>query len=74
MGRINQKVWCALVVPALAAEEVASSQNLLLKHRQQVIMLGEGIKVDWDGPNMKSTNRPEAERFVRRHNRAGWRA
>jgi len=38
------------------------------------LRVGEGIKIDWDGPNMKSSNRPEAERFVRRHNRSGWNA
>jgi hypothetical protein len=36
------------------------------------LRLGEGVRMDWDGPNMKSTNLPDAERFVRRHNRAGW--
>lgn len=38
------------------------------------LRMGEGVRVDWDGPNMKSTNLPEADRFVRRHNRAGWEA
>lgn len=38
------------------------------------LRMGEGVRVDWDGPNMKSTNLPEAERFVRRKNRAGWEA
>lgn len=33
---------------------------------------GVGSKMDWDGPNMKSPNRPEADRFVKRQNRAGW--
>jgi hypothetical protein len=28
--------------------------------------------MEWDGPNMKSTNLPQAERFVRRKNRSGW--
>ncbi len=38
------------------------------------LRMGEGILVEWDGPNMKSTNLPEAERFVRRQNRPGWEA
>jgi len=33
---------------------------------------GVGHKLDWDGPNMRATNAPEAERFVRRQNRKGW--
>jgi len=38
------------------------------------LRMGEGIKMQWDGPNMKSTNLPGAEQFVRRHNRSGWEA
>ena len=34
--------------------------------------VGEGVRMEWDGPNMKSTNLPGAERFVRRKNRSGW--
>jgi len=33
---------------------------------------GVGHKLDWDGPNMKATNDPEAARFVKRQNRKGW--
>ena len=36
------------------------------------LRVGEGVRMEWDGPNMKSTNLPEAERFVRRQNRPGW--
>jgi len=36
--------------------------------------LGEGRRMEWDGPNMKSPNIPEAARFVQRENRAGWNA
>ena len=34
--------------------------------------VGIGKKMDWDGPNMKSPNCPEAAQYVRRQNRAGW--
>jgi hypothetical protein len=34
--------------------------------------VGEGVRMDWDGPNMKSTNVPEAAHFVSRQNRPGW--
>jgi hypothetical protein len=30
--------------------------------------------MDWDGPNMRSPNLPEAARFVKRDNRHGWSA
>lgn len=33
---------------------------------------GVGHKLDWDGPNMRATNDPEAARFVKRKNRKGW--
>ena len=36
------------------------------------LRVGEGKRMDWDGPNMRSTNLKEAEQFVRRHNRRGW--
>jgi hypothetical protein len=36
------------------------------------IRSGKDVKLDWDGPNMKVTNRPEAERFVRTEYRQGW--
>lgn len=38
------------------------------------LRVGEGRRMEWDGPNMKSTNLPEAAQFVRRHNRKGWEA
>ena len=35
---------------------------------------GVGHRLDWDGPNMRATNAPEAEQYVRRKNRPGWEA
>ncbi|MGO8929589.1 MAG: Gfo/Idh/MocA family protein [Limisphaerales bacterium] len=34
--------------------------------------VGIGRRMEWDGPNMKSPNCPEAAQFVRRQNRPGW--
>ncbi len=34
--------------------------------------VGEGVKMDWDGPNMKSPNCPQAAQFVKREARPGW--
>jgi len=36
------------------------------------IRAGVGNRVEWDGPNMKCTNRPELNRFVARDYRKGW--
>ena len=33
---------------------------------------GEGKKLEWDGPNMRVTNLPEANQLVKRENRKGW--
>jgi hypothetical protein len=30
--------------------------------------------MEWDGPNMRSPNVPEAAQFVKRNNRSGWEA
>ena len=31
-----------------------------------------GQKLEWDGPNLRVTNVPEANRFLRREYRKGW--
>lgn len=36
------------------------------------LRVGEGVRMEWDGPGMKSPNCPEAAPFVRRENRTGW--
>ena len=33
---------------------------------------GVGHRLEWDGPNMRATNAPEAAQFVKRQNRKGW--
>jgi hypothetical protein len=43
----------------------------------EIVLLGNlavrtGRKVLWDGPNMKCTNLPEANQYVRRQYRQGW--
>jgi hypothetical protein len=36
------------------------------------LRVGEGVKMDWDGPNMKSPNVAEAAQYVKRQSRPGW--
>lgn len=36
------------------------------------LRVGVGHKLEWDGPNMRATNEPAAEQYVRRKNRKGW--
>ena len=38
------------------------------------LRVGEGRRMEWDGPNMKSPTIPEAAKFVSRNNRSGWKA
>lgn len=36
------------------------------------LRVGEGVKMEWDGPNMRSPNCPQAEQYVKRNARTGW--
>ena len=36
------------------------------------LRVGEGKRMEWDGPNMKSPNLAEAEHFIKRQSRHGW--
>ena len=36
------------------------------------VSLRVGKKLEWDGPNMKATNCPEAAPYIKRENRKGW--
>ena len=36
------------------------------------VSLRAGQKLEWDGPNMRATNCPEAAPFIKRENRAPW--
>ena len=36
------------------------------------LKVGKGVKMEWDGPNMKSPNCPQAAKFVKRDSRTGW--
>jgi predicted dehydrogenase len=36
------------------------------------IRMGRNVRLEWDGPNLTVTNKPEANKFVRRQYREGW--
>ena len=59
-------------VPAYSNFEIAGYLAEVILLGCVALRLGEGRRMEWDGPNMKSTNLPEAEQFVKRRNRAGW--
>jgi hypothetical protein len=58
--------------PAYSNFDIAAYLTEIILLGCVALRLGEGVQMDWDGPNMKSTNLPDAERFVRRQDRAGW--
>jgi len=60
--------------PAYSNFDIAAYLTEIILLGCIALRVGEGVKMDWDGPNMKSTTLPEAELFVRRHNRHGWAA
>ena len=60
--------------PAYSNFDVAAYLTEIILLGCVALRVGEGRRMDWDGPNMKSTNLPEAAQFVRRNNRKGWEA
>jgi hypothetical protein len=58
--------------PAYSNFDIAAYLTEIILLGCVALRVGEGVRMDWDGPNMKSTNLPEAARFVRRSNRPGW--
>jgi hypothetical protein len=58
--------------PAYSNFDIAAYLTEILLLGCVALRLGEGVRMEWDGPNMKSTNLPDATHFVKRDNRAGW--
>jgi hypothetical protein len=57
--------------------EMCYSRFAIAAQLTEIMLLGcvslrAGQKIDWDGPNMRATNCPEAAQFVKRDNRTGW--
>jgi hypothetical protein len=60
--------------PAYSNFDIAAYLTEIILLGCVALRLGEGVRMEWDGPNMKSLNLPEAARFVRRNNRSAWSA
>jgi hypothetical protein len=57
--------------------ELCYSRFAIAAQLTEIMLLGcvslrVGQKLEWDGPNMRALNCPEAAQFVKRENRAGW--
>jgi hypothetical protein len=59
-------------VPAYSNFEIAAYLTETILLGAIALRVGEGQRMEWDGPNMKSTNLAQAAQFVSRNNRAGW--
>lgn len=60
--------------PAYSNFEIAGYLAEVILLGCVALRVGEGQRMEWDGPNMKSPNLPEAAKFVSRKNRRGWEA
>ena len=70
---MNVNTWIAAFkggAPAYSNFDVAA-------YLTEIMLLGcvamrTGKKLEWDGPEMRAKNAPEASQFVRREYRKGW--
>src|SRR6266581_2919309 len=60
--------------PAYSNFEIAGYLAEVILLGCVALRVGEGKRMEWDGPNMRSPNLPEAAQFVQRQNRSGWEA
>jgi hypothetical protein len=58
--------------PAYSNFDIAAYLTEIILLGCIALRVGEGRRMEWDGPNMTSPNIPEAAKFVRRHNREGF--
>jgi hypothetical protein len=61
-------------VPAYSNFDIAAYLTEIILLGCVALRVGEGRRMEWDGPNMRSPNLPDADRFVKRDNRSGWEA
>ena len=74
-GNRHDKEWFAMMrggPPAYSNFDIAAYLTEIILLGCVALRVGVGRKLDWDGPNMRAKNNSDAERFVKRENRAGW--
>ena len=72
-GHYNE--WIEMIkggAPAYSNFEIAGYLTEIILLGCVALRVGEGVKMEWDGPNMSSPNCPQAAQFVKRTERAGW--
>jgi hypothetical protein len=72
-GHYNE--WIGMIkggAPAYSNFEIAGYLTEIILLGCIALRVGEGVKMEWDGPNMRSPNCPQAAQFVKRSERTGW--
>ena len=73
----HMQEWFAMMKegkPAYSNFDIAAYLTEIILLGCIALRVGEGRRMEWDGPGMKSPNIPEAAKFVSRKNRPGWEA
>jgi len=73
----HNKEWLQMMrdgTPAYSNFEIAGYLTEIILLGVVALKVGVGKTMQWDGPGMRSPNRPEAAQFLKRNNRAGWSA
>jgi hypothetical protein len=71
----HDEEWFAMMKggpPAYSNFDIAAYLTEIILLGCVALRTGVGHKLEWDGPNMRATNAPEAAQFVKRMNRKGW--
>ena len=71
----HMQEWFAMMkegVPAYSNFDIAAYLTEIILLGCIALRVGEGYRMEWDGPAMKSKNLPQAAQYVKRNNRPGW--
>ena len=72
---MQKKEWLDAVRggrPAYSNFDIAAYLTEIILLGCVAMRVGVGSRLDWDGPNMRAKNAPEAAQYVRREYRKGW--
>lgn len=67
--RTLQDDLAQLAAPNGSGDLISLTEFILLGN---IAILGKGKKLEWDGPNMKFTNAPEMDQYLKRTYRTPW--
>lgn len=71
----HNEEWFEMIkkgTPAYSNFDIAGYLTEIILLGCIALRVGEGVKMEWDGPGMKSPNCPQAAQFVKRDNRPGF--